>query len=299
MLRAGLSRFKRPISSGVFFVARGVVEDLGDVVGGGVFAFDADGFRRVEVFVGEFLHFLCHRRREQKVQAFVRGRHLPQEVAHVVDEAEVKHPVGFVQYAYFDVFQADDFLFVKVDDAPRCADDDVYRRVFEQVALVFHADAAVDGKAVQPGVGADLVGVFFDLYGEFACRRQHDCPRPFGFGVDGVGEQVVVEGDEEGSGFAGSGLRQSHHVVTAERQRQGFFLYRRGVGEAVVFQRFLYGRVNGKAAESGRGRVVFCHVVSRDFSVVTARIIPFFHLPGSRARATRGGSALLYCAAVF
>ena len=277
----------------------GVVEDLGDVVGGGLPAFDADGFRRVEVFVSEFLHFLRHGCGEQEVQALMRGRHLPQEVAHVVNEAEVKHAVGFVEHADFNVFQADDFLFVEVDDAPRCADDDVYRRVFQQVALVFHADAAVYGKAVQPGVSADLVGVFFDLYGQFARGRQHYRPRPFGFGVDGVGEEVVVERDEKGSGFAGSGLRQSHDVVAAQGQRQGFFLYRRGVSEAVVFQRFLYGRVNGKAAESGRGRVVFCHVVSRDFSVVTARIIPFFHLPGSRARATRGWVALLYCAAVF
>ena len=88
-------------------------------------------------------------------------------------------------------------------------------------------------------------------------------------------------------------------VVTAERQRQGFFLYRRGVGEAVVFQRFLYGRMDGQAAESGRGGVVFCHVVSLFFKVFGARIIPFFHFPARRARATRDGAALLYCAAVI
>ena len=277
----------------------GVVEDLRDVVGGGVFALDADGLRRVEVFVGEFLYFLRHRRREEQVQAFVCWRHLPQEVAHIINETKVKHAVCFVQHADFDVFQADDFLFVEVDDAPRRADDNVYRRVFEQVALVFHADAAVDGKAVQPGVGADLVGVFFDLYGQFARGRKDDGPRPFGFGVDGVGEQVMVEGDEKGSGFAGPGLRQSHHVVPAQGQRQGFFLYRRGVGEAVVFQRFLDCRMDGQAAESGRGGMVFCHVVSLLFKVLGARIIPFFHFPGSCAHATRGGSALLYCAAVI
>ena len=79
-----------------FFVLGGVVEALRDVVGGAMLAFYADGFRRIEVFVGEFAHFFRHRRREKQIEAFVCRRHLPQQVAHVVNKAEVEHAVSFV-----------------------------------------------------------------------------------------------------------------------------------------------------------------------------------------------------------
>ena len=192
-------------------------------------------------------------------------------------------------------------MFVEVDDAPRCADDDVNGGVVEQVFLVFYVDPAIDGEAVQTGVGTDLIGVFFDLHGEFACRCQHDRPRPFGFGVNGVGEQVVVQRDKEGSRLAGTGLRQAHHVMSAQGQRQGFFLYRRSVGQAVVFQRFLDGLMDGQAAESGIGCMVFCHVVSLFLEGFLSRKLYCFFMyrsfaPPCLAFCARGFMPLLYCA---
>ena len=75
------------------------------------------------------------RRREQHVEALVGWRQAPQQVADVLDEAEVEHAVGFVENRHLDLVELEHALLEVVDDAARRADQDV-DAVLDRLALL-------------------------------------------------------------------------------------------------------------------------------------------------------------------
>ena len=116
-------------------------------------------------------------------------------------------------------------MLVVIDDAARRADQHI-DPVLEVAALFLVIDTTEDHREFQPRVAGEHFGVFVDLYGEFAGRR--DDERPDRGGAAGgrwrIGEQVLEDRDEERGGLAGAGLRLSSDVATGQRDRQGLRL---------------------------------------------------------------------------
>ena len=113
-----------------------------------------------------------------------------------------------------------------VHDAPRRADDDVDARA-QASELAVVGLPAVDGEDGDVAGAAEVVDRLRHLHRQFARggedERLHLAPR----GVD-----ALHEGEREGGGLAGAGLRLREHIVPGEQQGDGLRLDGRGFLEA-------------------------------------------------------------------
>jgi len=176
-----------------------------------------------------------------------------QHVADVGDEAEIEHTVGLIEDHRLRFAQFKDMLLVVVDDAPRSADQDV-DAAFELTALLFVVDATEHHGNAQARVAAESQRVLVDLHSELA-RRCNDERADRGCrscGRSGLGEQVLEEGDQEGCGLAGTGLRLACDVATGECKRQGLCLDGRAAGESGFLDALHQG---GREIECGEGQI--------------------------------------------
>jgi hypothetical protein len=90
-------------------------------------------------------------RRKQHIQALVGWRQPSQQVANVLDEAEVEHAVGLVQYRNLYLAQFEHALLEIIDDAARCADQQV-DPILDRAPLLFIAGAAESQADLESGV---------------------------------------------------------------------------------------------------------------------------------------------------
>ncbi|MBV6415087.1 MAG: hypothetical protein OMOMHJEC_02930 [Xanthomonadales bacterium] len=214
-------------------VAGREVDALGDARGGHRIGLHLERQRLVHVFVGELQHAVRERRREQQALALAGRRHLAQDVADVLDEAEVEHAVGLVEHHHLDRAQAEHVLLEVVHQPARSADQHV-DALGELRALLVVVDAAVDQAETQPGEAAELQRVLVDLDREFAGGREDHRTRVLdaAFGHRLMGQQALHQGHEEGGGLAGAGLRLAGDVAVLQRFGQGERLDRGQAGEA-------------------------------------------------------------------
>ena len=75
------------------------------------------------------------------------ARQQREDLADVVDEAHVEHPVGFVEHQDLDLAQVDRPLLHVVEQPAGRGDEDVDAAA-QRVDLRLHADAAVDQAAI-------------------------------------------------------------------------------------------------------------------------------------------------------
>ena len=220
------------------FLHRRVIDDLAHAFRGDALGLDADQLGVVHVLVGELEHAVRQRRGEQHVQAVFGGGQAAQQVADVLDEAEVEHAVRLVEDHDLHVAQVEDVLLVEIDGAARRADQDVHAPG-ERVALLVVVHAAEREAEREPRVLAQDLGIAMDLDRELAGRREHQRPqrRARLVGRCRVAQQVREDRDQERGGLAGARLRLSRDIEPRERPGQCRGLDRRaafetGVGDA-------------------------------------------------------------------
>ena len=178
---------------------------------------------------GQRLDLGRERRREQQGLATCRQRR--EHALHLRQEAHVEHAVGFVEDEPFDRGQVDGALLHVVEQAPRGGDDDVDAAA-QGVDLRTHADAAEDRRRFRADVLAVGAHAVLHLGGEFARRGEDQGARLARRDGAARGAQVQVfeQGQGEGSGLAGAGLRARHDVAAGEHDRDGRRLHRRRLG---------------------------------------------------------------------
>ena len=90
------------------------------------------------------------------------------------------------------------------------------------------AGTAVGQRQFQTRVATDQLGVGMNLDGQLAgwCQYQGAWLRGFAFFVRRLVQQVIVDGDQEGRGLAGTGLRLPGNIPAGQRHWQRFRLNR-------------------------------------------------------------------------
>ena len=243
-----------------FFFRRREIDDLAHAVGGDVVRFDGELGRVVHVLVGEFEHAMAQRRREhQALAALALGQAAEQE-AHVLDEAQIEHAVGFVDHHHFDGAEREHVLLEVVDQAAGRGDDDV-DAVAQLLALLVVIDAAVDQRRFQAGVAADVPEVLVDLDRQFARRRDDQRARIVrrALGQRRLRQQAIHHRDEERAGLAGAGLRLAGDVAALQRERQRQRLDRRAARESGRVQAGKHVRMQIEGFEKGIGEGLLMH----------------------------------------
>ena len=188
----------------------------------------------VHVFVSELHDALRERCRKQHVQSLVRIRKPAQQITDILDEAEIKHAVGFVENGNLDLVELEHALLEVVDDATGRANQQV-DAVFQGPALFLVIRAAERDADLEPGVFAQYLRIVGDLYRKFARRREREEPRlTLRARLGGSIQESLIGRDQEGRRLAGAGLCLSGDVVALQGDRQRAGLYRRAELEARI-----------------------------------------------------------------
>ncbi|MCY1296546.1 hypothetical protein D9M70_459350 [compost metagenome] len=219
-------------------VAGGEVEHaLLDALHRGVRRGHFDAFGIVQQLVGEVDDVFREGCREQQVLAL--GRELGEDLLHIVDEAHVEHPVGFVEHEDFHMGEVDVALAGQVEQAAGAGHQQVHA-LGQGLHLGIHADATENAGADQFQVtGVELEAVV-DLGRQFAGRCQDQYARlaramTLGFVVVPVGEQQFQDGQGETGGLAGACLGRNHQVATLQHGGNCPLLHGSGLGVAGGF----------------------------------------------------------------
>ena len=160
----------------------------------------------------------------------LRGQQLD-DAADVVDEAHVEHAVGFVEHEMADFRQVREAAVREVEQASGRRHQDVAAGT-QAVDLRLLADAAEDDAGAQLLVRAVDADALEDLRRELAGRGEHEHARPAAAG----GVQQLQQGQDEGGGLAGPGLRASEQVAPGQHGRDRADLDGRGGRIAVGVQ---------------------------------------------------------------
>ena len=187
------------------------------------------------MLISELEHALRQRGRKQHGLARFGLRQATQDEADVGNEAEVEHAVRFVEHHGLRMAHVEDVLLEVIDDAARRADQDV-DAILQALALLFVVDATIYDTDLEPGVLAQHFRVVEDLDRELARGRQDEradarraAPRR-----RRVGQQPLIQRDEERGGLAGAGLRLPGDILARERNRQSACLDRGGADETRI-----------------------------------------------------------------
>ena len=170
-----------------------------------------------QVLLGDAANLFRHGGREQR--GLVGGRRAFENPLDVVDEAHAQHFVGFVENQGLQVVEIERLALEVVHDATRGADDDV-GAARQLLQLDGVALAAVDRQDVEAG---QIAGVALQRLGnldrQFARRRQDQRLRLGQFDVD-----LFHQGQGEGCGLAGAGLRLADQVAALQQDGDAFGL---------------------------------------------------------------------------
>ena len=157
-----------------------------------------------------------------KEQGLTLPRQQRDDPLDVRQEPHVEHPVGLVEHEDGQSVETHRLLLAEIEQAARRGDDDV-RPARERVHLRLLADAAEHDRAAQlevTPVGAEAVA---DLDGELARRREHKHVRPSAAMIGSL-RKPLQDGQREGGGLAGAGLRQAEEVTAGQDGRDGLGL---------------------------------------------------------------------------
>ena len=110
----------------------------------------------------------------------------------------------------------------KVDQSARCRNDEINGCLVHLVQLLLVVRTTNEGDRFQTGKTPQFSCIGGDLHDQFTRRRNDhrarlaQVPLP----VKGVVEQIVKDGDQKGSGFAGARLCLADGVITRKGMRQ-------------------------------------------------------------------------------
>ena len=168
----------------------------------------------------EFHDTLRQRRREQHIESLVRVGKPSEQIANILDEAQVEHAIRLVQNGDFDFVQLENALLEVVDDAPGRADKDI-DAILYSTSLLFVVCAAVGQSNLEACVFAEQFGVLGNLHRQFPRRREHEGARLFfSLRVRGRGKQLLECRDQESCRLACAGLCLARNVSGFQGYRQ-------------------------------------------------------------------------------
>ena len=190
---------------------------------------DHDLDRVVEVFLGQGGDRLRHRRREQQGLALARQQlHDPLQG---VDEAEIEHPVGFVENQNLDARQHERAAVDQIEQAARGGDEDIDAGC-EPALLRRKRNSAKHDRGRERQPAAIALEALRDLARQLAGRGEHQGAAASRRGALRALREELQHRQGKGGGLAGSGLRDAAEVSAGEHLRDGLRLDRRRRGVA-------------------------------------------------------------------
>lgn len=156
-------------------------------------------------------------------------RDFPENGSHVVDEAHVQHPVGFIQDHHLGPLQPEPLHAKQVQDAARGPHDDLSTSEGQDL---FGQRLTPDGQCdAQIPIPGDLVELIGHLFGQLSCRCQDQ-------GLDGHarGVERLDHRETESQGLPGSGLGFTDDVTAFLNDRDRLLLNRRRSRKAELFE---------------------------------------------------------------
>ena len=210
---------------------------LFDTLDRGVRRRNFDAFRVAQQLAGQIGDVLGERRREQQVLTL--GRQTGEDFFHVMDEAHVKHPVGFVEHQNFNVGQVNAALAGQVEQTTRAGNQYV-DTAGQCLYLRVRTDTAKDAGTDELQVAGIELEALMHLGGEFASRGQDQhawlaWAVALGFVRVAIGKQLFQNRKSEAAGFASTCLSRNHQVATLQHGGNGPLLHRSRLGIARSF----------------------------------------------------------------
>ena len=200
--------------------------------------------------------------------------HLPDDLADSGQKTLVQHLVGFVQHQDLGVVQAGVLGVHVVHQAARRGHQNVHTA--GQGALLRHmADAAKHGGDREAHVAAVALEAFRDLAGQFPRRAEHEHAAAAARRVAARKGKLMQDGQGEGGGLAGAGLRDAQDVAAEHGGRDALCLDRCGGDVSGLFE----------CAQEERVESEFCKGGGHDKSICAA---PFDGPRGSGVDTPRG-----------
>ena len=197
-------------------------------------------------------------RKKQGLSIFLTGRGA-HNALHLRNKPHIQHAIRFVQHQRFHSIQCQVTPFHKVDQSARCRNDEINGCLVHFVQLLLVIRTANEGDRFQTGKTPQFGCIGGDLHNQFTRRRNDhrtrftQVPLP----VNGMVEQIVKDGNQEGSSFAGARLCLADGVITRKGVRQDATLNGRAKLKTQRIDAPLHGRVEIQRLKfylfSGRG----------------------------------------------
>ena len=147
------------------------------------------------------------------------------DLADVVDEAHVEHPVRLVQHEDLELAEVDRPLRLQVQETARRRDEDVHAAL-QRLLLRGVAHAAEDHRLAQRQVLSVVREGLLHLERQLARGHEDQRARAAGLGLAEVRVQAVQHRQREGGGLARAGLRDPQEVAPLEDRADGLLLDR-------------------------------------------------------------------------
>ena len=172
------------------------------------------------------------------------GRNLTQDPLDIGQEAQIQHLVGLIEYQHRQSAELQVALLGEVEQPARGADDDIgaYAQGFDLRLVGAPAVDRDDAELASP-VSAEVLGragqVVVDLNAQLAGGHHDQCARSsveWAVGC-GCGGDAVQQWHSEGEGLTHAGARLADEVIAGQCQREGEFLNREGVLDALLGER--------------------------------------------------------------
>ena len=197
---------------------------LGDVVDGG----NTLGGRNLEGIAGVVPGELEQRRREGRGEQQGRAllRRVGQDLADVVNEADLQHLVGLVKNHELGPREGQEALVVEVHHAAGGTDHKL-GAILQGLDLGLGRVAANDQAGLDAAGVAKLAEHVVHLQGKLARRGEHKAQHRGARGVDHADHARA-----KGEGLAGAGLGLGDHILACEHGARGQALDRRRLGDA-------------------------------------------------------------------
>ena len=196
-------------------------------------------------------------RKKQGLSIFLTGRGA-HDALHLRNKPHIQHPIRFVQNQRFHSIQRQVTPFHKVDQSAGGRNDEINGCLVHFVQLLLVIRTANEGDRFQTGKTPQFGCIGGDLHNQFTRRRNdHARGSPSTAPVNGMVEQIVKDGNQEGSSFAGARLCLADGVITRKGVRQDATLNGRAKLKTQRIDAPLHGRVEIQRLKfylfSGRG----------------------------------------------
>ena len=186
------------------------------------------------------------------------GRHQPDDLLDVGQEAQVEHLVGLVEHQGAHVAEVEVALLGQVDQPSGRTDDDL-DALAQGLDLRLVRPAAVDREQPHGAAGRRLLEVAGHLDAQLAGRHHDERLRLARGGrrqrrvavVLAVEDDPLEQRDAEAERLAGAGLGLADDVVPVQGDREGQRLDRERVGDADRLERLDRGREHAEVGERG------------------------------------------------